>query len=264
MSDRNDSADLYGLIGQPVAGLRSPGLFQASLAERGLGGTMVPLEIAPASLETALYGLRSLANLRGFLVTMPHKQSIAPLLDDLTEAARVTGAVNIVRRTEDGRLVGGQLDGPGFVAGLVQAGFSPKGANVFMAGAGGVAAGIAFALAEAGVARIAMANRNRARAEKLCARLAAHFPDCALSATDLAPGRDIGVAINATSLGLDGETDLPFALDDLPAAAFVADVVNRPEPTALVATARTRGHTAIEGRGMVMPQLPMMHAFFAG
>lgn len=263
MTERNDSIDLYAVLGHPVAGLRSPRLFGESLEERGMGGHMVPLDVPPSMLETFLHGFKALENLRGFLVTMPHKQTIVPLLDDLTPTAQITGAVNIVRRTGNGRLVGGQLDGPGFVAGLIGAGFVPQGAKVFMLGAGGVAAGIAYALADAGVTEMVLANRSRARAEKLAARLDLHFPDCEFSLSRGTPDPDVAVAINATSVGLAGETRLPFAIGGLRGEAMVADVVNRPEVTALIAAAQGRGLRTLEGGGMVIPQLSMMHDFFA-
>src|SRR5690606_15757664 len=137
----------YALLGSPVRHVRSPGLFTAQLAERGMPGKMIAIEISAENLAPALAGLRLAENLAGCLVTMPHKEAIARLVDSLTPEAAAAGAVNIVRRNSDGSLVGGQLDGAGFVAAMKAGGTDPAGQTIHIAGAGGVSAGIAAALA---------------------------------------------------------------------------------------------------------------------
>src|SRR5690606_8806549 len=117
-------------------------------------------------------------NLAGFLVTMPHKESISGLVDDLSPVARAASAVNIVRRKENGSLYGDQLDGAGFVAALRGKGVELDGASVFVAGSGGVRAGICSALAQNGSARISIANRSAARAAALIERLGRFYPGC--------------------------------------------------------------------------------------
>jgi hypothetical protein len=149
------------------------------------------------------------------------------LCDTVSERARLAGAVNVVRKEADGALAGDLLDGEGFAAGLEQAGVALAGKRAFLAGAGGAASAIAFALAERGVARLTIANRSQDKAEALARRLAPLFPDLALS-TEAGP-EDHDIAINATSLGLKEGDPLPFDPARLPAGALVAEVVMQPD-----------------------------------
>ena len=121
---------------------------------------MVPIHVGRRRAGSVVRGLRRMHNLDGFVVTVPHKTAMPALCDELTPAATRIGAVNVVHRTPDGRLVGGMLDGDGFVAGLRRAGIEPAGRSVYLAGAGGAASAIAFALAQAGVTRLTIANRS--------------------------------------------------------------------------------------------------------
>jgi shikimate dehydrogenase len=248
---------LYGVIGHPVDHVRSPSIFNAFLAEQGRDGVLVPLHIRPDDLATGLDGLRRLANLVGFLVTLPHKQAILPLLDDLTSTARQVGAVNIVVRTPTGRLIGDQIDGQGFVGALRGSDRVVKGARIFMAGAGGVACGIAFALAESGVSAITLHNRSWARAEDLATRLRSAFPalDVRLGAAD-PTGHDI--VVNATSLGMNPDDEPPLPLDMLASDMMVCDVVSARRETPLIRAALARGCRVQYGEDMVTPQLALM------
>lgn len=254
---------LYGLIGYPITFVRSPGILNAHLAEHGLPGRMIPFGVRPEALEPALAGLRHVENLAGFFVTMPFKESILPLLDDASETARIAGAVNIVRRTPDGKLFGHQLDGAGFVGAMKAAGVSIAGASAHVAGAGGVSAGICCALAEAGIGRIAIANRDRERAEKLADRLRIAFPNTMLAVTDAAPGEEIDIVVNATSLGLSAGDPLPVDLSATRPGIFVGDVVNVPHMTPLLEMAEARGCRTQHGKAMFGPQIELALTFYA-
>lgn len=250
---------LYGLIAHPVAHVRSPTLFNPFLAERGIDGVLVPLHITPEDLPRAVDGLRRFENLRGFLVTIPHKETIVPLLDALTPAAEQVGAVNIVRRDPGGRLTGGQIDGDGFVAALRRAGGEPSGKRCFMAGAGGVAAGIGFALARAGAATLTVHNRTPERAEKLAARIGKVFPNCEVRLGSDPAGHDI--VVNATSAGLHPADPLPLDLSRLESGMFAADVVIEPRQTPFLLAAAGHGCRVQYGAAMVVEQLPLMIEF---
>ncbi|HWT10040.1 MAG TPA: shikimate dehydrogenase, partial [Roseomonas sp.] len=138
------------ILAHPVAHVRTPQAMNAHFDALGFDGVMVPLQVAPEDLGSVVAGLRRLRNLRGIVATVPHKEAIAALCDELTDQARQVGAVNVIRRDADGRLTGGQFDGEGFVAGLDAAGHAVSGRAVFLAGAGGAAAGLAFAVARHG------------------------------------------------------------------------------------------------------------------
>jgi len=254
---------LYGLIGYPITFVRSPGILNAYLAENGLAGRMVPFGVRPEALASALSGLRHLENLAGFFVTMPFKESILPLLDEASETARISGAVNIVRRTPEGRLFGHQLDGTGFVGAMKAAQVSIAGASVHVAGAGGVSAGICCALAEAGAGRIAIKNRNRGRAEALADRLRSAFPKTVFVVTTSQPGEETDIVVNATSLGLNASDPLPVDLSAIRRGIFVGDVVNIPGQTALLNAAEALGCRTQHGRAMFGPQIEFALHFYA-
>lgn len=258
----SDEHKLFGLVGYPITFVRSPGILNAYLAQHGLPGRMVPFGIRPEALETALAGLRHLENLRGFFVTMPFKERILPLLDDLSETARISGAVNVVRRTPDGKFSGHQLDGAGFVGAMNEAGVRIAGASAYVAGAGGVSAGICCALAEAGIGRIDLVNRNRDRAEKLVDRLRGAFPKTVFCATDSRPGEEIDMVINATSLGMSPDDPLPVDLAGTSRGIFVGDVVNVPHMTPLLETAEARGCRTQRGKAMFGPQIELALRFY--
>ena len=255
---------LYGLIGHPVATLRSPTLFNGRLQDWVLPGSMVAFDIVPEELEVGLAGLRVMRNLVGFLVTMPHKERLVSLLDGVTPEAKAAGAANIVRRGADGRLFGGQLDGAGFVAAMRLSGFDPQGKRLYVAGAGGVSAGICAALAAAGAARIDIFNRNAERAGLLARRLGASYPRTAIATVDGGPTVEADAVVNATSLGMRPDDALPFSLDPCRDGTFVGDVVNTAEPTPLLRAAAARGFKGQSGQAMVEPQLALMREFFAG
>lgn len=256
MTDITGKTRLFGIAADPVEHVKTPQVLNALFRRAGFDGVLVPFHVAPDRLAQAFDGFRAVSNLGGFVVTVPHKTAAVALCDVLQpEAARV-GAVNCVRRDGDGRLVGALLDGIGFVNGLRGSGIEPRGLRVFLAGAGGAASAIAFALAEAGIARLTVANRNEARSLALVGRLRAAHPALEASAT----GRpsDAELVINATSLGLKADDPLPFAVDLLGADHIVADIVMEPQLTPLLAAASKRGCRIQFGRPMLEQQAELM------
>lgn len=182
---------LLGLIADPVVQARSPGLGNALLEQRGQGGAfvLVPMQVPDGALVAVVAALRRIGNLDGAIVSMPHKSAIVPLLDELTPDAAMIGAVNVVRRTAEGRLVGTTLDGEGFVAGLRGAGHEVRGAACLLVGAGGAASAIAFALVRHGCASLTIVNRTASRAADLAARVRAAFPGAAVGAGEAGDAR---------------------------------------------------------------------------
>src|SRR6185369_11730440 len=142
----------------------------AALTARGVDAVLLPMQVPDGVLAPVIDGLRRIGNFKGAVVSMPHKVTVASLVDALTPEARQAGACNAIRRAPDGRLEGTTLDGEGFVAGLRAAGHEVRGRRVFMVGAGGAAAATAFALAKHGAGGLTIANRTRAKAEDLAAR----------------------------------------------------------------------------------------------
>lgn len=251
---------LYGILADPIAQVRTPQAFNALCAARGFDAVLVPFQVAPDDLATAVAGLRWLRSLGGLVVTVPHKRAMAALCDRLEPMGRLVGAVNAVRREADGSLLGENFDGRGFVAGLRAQGREPRGRRALLLGAGGAGAAIAFALAEAGVAELAIANRSAARGEALAAAVAAAFPGVAVRSA-AAEGEGFDLLVNATSLGLRPEDPLPLPADSIPADALVAEVVMQPEVTALLRAAAARGAATHGGLHMLHGQLQAIAAF---
>ena len=240
------------VMGYPVAHSRSPLLHRYWLKANGLAGTYEKAEVTaedfPAFLQTL--GARGY---RGGNVTVPHKEAAFRIVGRHDAAAAAIGAVNTVWHEGD-RLVGGNTDAYGFAAHLDASapGWVERVRRAVVLGAGGAARAVVHALLERGV-DVALVNRSPARAHEV----AAHFSDRprAHARGELAPlmaGADL--LVNATSLGMAGRPALDLDLERLKAGAVVYDLVYVPLETALLRSARQRGHQAIDGLGMLLHQ----------
>ena len=253
---------LCAILADPILHVKTPDAINNLLRDRGIDGVMVPMHVGPGELARVVSGLRGIRNFAGFIATVPHKTSMAALCDDISDRARAVGAVNVVRRTAGGQLVGDMFDGLGFTEGLRQAGIEPAGRSVYLAGAGGAASAIAFALVAAGVSLLTIANRTRARTEALVERLARQGSSVPIRIDDSGSdpsGHDI--VVNGTSLGLHPGDPLPFDVSRLDAHQIVAEIIMNPETTPLLAAARARGCRIHPGWPMLACQLGMMADF---
>lgn len=254
---------LVGVVADPVAHVQAPQALNDLFVGRGVDAVAIPMHVAPSDLSTFLTGVRGLRNLAGMVITVPHKVSVTGLCDDLTEDAVLAGAANVVRWTAEGRLAGALFDGLGFVAGLVGQGHDPKGRAVLLVGAGGAASAIAVALVRAGVGRLTIANRSRAKAEALADRLRAAYPRADVQAGPAEPA-DHDIVVNGTSLGLRPDDPLPLDAATLRAGTVVAEVIMQPERTPLLVAAEARGCVIHLGRHMLDAQLSQIADFFIG
>lgn len=251
---------LYAIVADPVEQVKTPQTINALFQSRGFNGVLVPTHVAPQDLADYFKALRGIKNFGGLVVTVPHKQAIARLCDEVSDAARLIGAVNVVRREADGKMVGEILDGKGFVAGLRSHGIEPRGLKVFMAGAGGAANAIAFALAQAGVATLGVYNRTTDKVSDLARRLHQVFP--ALDVQAVGPKPDgFDLIVNATSLGMKETDPLPMNLDDLLPSQVVAEIIMKPETTAMLRHAQARGCKIQFGLPMLSSQAELMIQF---
>ena len=249
-TDEIDGATrLFAIIGDPIFAVRSPAVFNAMFARQGINAVLVPLHVAANDLDAAWEGIQRTRNLEGLIVTMPHKAAMAGKVDELGPAARFVGAINAATRTADGRWIGDMFDGVGCVEGIVGRGWAVAGRSVFLLGVGSTGAAIAAALAAAGVARLAIADLDGARRDRVVAAVSAMYPGPRITAGCLAAG-DYDIAINATPLGMRPDDPLPFDPGMLPPSTLIVDVVTKPEFTALLTRARERGHPVQPGRHM--------------
>ncbi len=260
MREISGTTRIFGVLAHPVHQVKAPQLINRLLERIGFDGVMVPIHVQPDGFAALVDALRQMRNLDGFVVTVPHKTSMPALCDELTPAARLVEAVNIVRRQADGRLSGGILDGDGFVSGLRGAGIDVAGLDVYMAGAGGAASAIAFALAGAGVSRLTIANRTASKAQALIERLSGHFPSIAFALGNGDP-RGHALVVNATSLGLQEDDPLPMEADRLDAGQIVAEIIMKPACTRLLSIAIQRGCRIQYGEPMLAAQIELMAAF---
>ena len=255
-------ARVAGVMGWPVGHSRSPLLHNFWLARLGIDGAYVPFAVRPESLEAALRALPALG-LAGVNLTVPHKEAAVALMDTLDASAKRIGAVNTVV-VANGRLEGRNTDGYGFVENLRAGAKGWRGANgpAVVIGAGGAARAIVVALIDDGAPEIRIVNRTAARAEALAAEFGK--PVIAVKWEQRAAVLD-GAALlaNATTLGMTGQPALDLPLDALPKAAVVTDAVYAPLETALLAAARARGNTCVDGLGMLLHQArPAFAAWF--
>jgi shikimate dehydrogenase len=248
---------LLGVIGHPIEHSLSPRMHNASFAATGLDYVYLPLDVRPESLPEAIAGLRALG-FGGFNVTMPHKEKILPLLDELEEPARLTEAVNTVV-LEEGFLRGTNTDGSGFVEAAAEAGVGFAESRVVLLGAGGAAAAIGAAVLGEGASGLRLVNRTRARAERLRERLRTTCPEATVSiheaeeVSEAVLGAD--VVVNATYLGMEEGDPLPLPAPDLDAVSAVCDAVyRRGGETDLVRVARERGLQTVSGGRMLLYQ----------
>ncbi|WP_437898786.1 shikimate dehydrogenase [Sorangium sp. So ce124] len=224
---------------------------------RALGLDFTYIPFAVTDVEGATRGMRALG-IRGLGVSMPYKQAVIPLLDELDPVAERIGAVNTIVN-DDGRLRGHNTDWIGAVRALEEV-TQLRGARVLLLGAGGAARAVAFGLAERG-ARVTVANRDLEKARQLAAAVGGAAAP--LDAAALA--HDHGVLVNATSLGM-AEVDprSPVPEEALREGLLVMDIVYKPMITELVAAARRRGATAVHGGRMLLHQAAEQFRLYTG
>ncbi|WP_077001210.1 shikimate dehydrogenase [Variovorax sp. KK3] len=255
------STRLYGIVGDPISAVRSPEVFNAMFAQRGVNAVLVPLHVGEEDIAPAWAGLAKLRNLSGLVVTMPHKGRVFAMLDEVGPAAKLVGAVNAARREPDGRWTGDMFDGAGFVEGLRDQGHDPRGWRVCLFGVGGAGAAIALALAQAGVAALSLRDPDTARRDALHRQLQHAFPQTRFT-TDTVAGEAFDAVVNATPLGMKPGDPLPFDPAELPTTTLVVDIVTKPEITPLLQRAIDTGHRVHSGKHMHLGQARLVARFF--
>jgi shikimate dehydrogenase len=209
----------------------------------------------------ALRVMRKFTNLRGALVTMPHKVATLALMDEITPTARIAGACNAILVRPDGTLLGDQFDGAGFVRGVQRKGQALNGKRVLVCGCGGVGSAIAASLAAAGVAELSLYDSSAASAQSLASRLREHYPGLVVRTGSNDPaGYD--VIVNATPLGMNDGDPLPFDISRVSPATFVGEVVMRQAITPLLAASQAKGCPIQVGTDMLFEMIPAYLEFF--
>lgn len=252
-----------GVIGHPLGHSLSPAIFRAAFERAGIDATYEAWDTELDLLAGRIDALRG-DDYVGANVTIPHKQAVVPLLDETSELAAKAGAVNTIVHA-DGKLVGHNTDVAGFARALREdAGFDARGKRTMLLGTGGAARAVALALIEAGAALIYVVGRHPRQADAMAVGLKprtstgttitwAYWGDGAY----LRSLREADLVVNCTPVGLAGSETAgqsPVAADLIQPHVTVFDVVYNPDPTPLVAAARSRGATAVAGLGMLVYQ----------
>lgn len=263
----SSTTGLVCILGHPVRHSRSPAMHNAAFAAQGLDLVYLAFDVEPAELSTAISGLRSLG-CAGANITIPHKEAILRLVDEVEPAARRVGAVNTVVN-DTGRLVGYNTDVHGFLLALEKGwGRGPRDAKCLVLGAGGAARAVIAGLVSEEAGEIWIYNRTAARARELSAEVAAWspLPIRVLGESDLLLfGPQADLIVNATPVGMEaGVKDVPIPVDILTSDHAVMDIVYASEPTPLLVAAHGRGAVVIDGVEMLVQQAARAFELWTG
>lgn len=269
MKEQNYLDHLVGVFGHPAA--ENPGVVIQEAAFRALGLNLwrfLTIDVDPDALGDAIKGLKAF-KMRGINCTIPHKLNVIPYLDELSESARLIGAVNTIVNT-DGKLFGDNTDGKGFMESLQENGVDPKGKKVVILGAGGAARAVSVELSLAGAGSITIVNRpeDAFLANSLMELLNKIIPNHHFFTWDhtYQVPAETDILVNATSIGLyPNIDDIPnIDLDTILPSMFVQDVIPNPAITPFLRAAEARGARWNTGAGMLINQAALNIEMWTG
>lgn len=248
-----------GVVGFPVSHSLSPRLHGFWLKEYNIAGEYKAYEVKPENLPEFINNLRSDKDFVGVNLTIPHKEAVMKLLDEVDFLANVIGAVNTVIN-DRGKLIGRNTDAYGCAENIRSFVTGTKKAVVL--GAGGAAKAVIFALKQLGFEQVIITNRTRERAEELASAII--HPLLIIEwekRSEILENSDL--LINTTSLGMTGKESLEIDLSLLPKTALVTDIIYSPLETPLLAQAKAHGNPTVDGLGMLLHQaVPAFEAWF--
>nr|WP_315237173.1 ThiF family adenylyltransferase [uncultured Albidiferax sp.] len=255
------NTELIAHIGFPTHAFKAPMIYNPYFDHAGIDAVVVPMGCKAEDYPAFLRSVFSLANIRGALITMPHKVTTAGLLDEVSPTAQIAGACNAVRRDADGKLVGDMFDGEGFVRGVQRKGLQLQGIRAVVVGCGGVGSAIAASLAAAGVGTLRLYDAYGPSMDGLAGRLRQHYPALVVETGSNDPA-DCDLVVNATPMGMNDGDPLPMDVSRIAPSAFVGEVVMKAETTAFLAAAQARGCRVQVGTDMLFEQIPAYLEFF--
>ena len=257
----NGETILIAHLGYPTKSFRAPMIYNPYFEKIGFNAIVMPMGVKAEDYAEVVKALFELTNIRGALVTMPHKVTTLAFMDEISTTARIAGACNAILRRPDGSLVGDMFDGEGFVRGVARKGRHIAGESALVVGCGGVGSAIAASLAAAGVSRLGLFDAHSASAASLGSRLAAHYPKLEVQPGVKDPsGYDI--VVNATPIGMNDGDPLPMDVDRITPSSFVGEVVMKQEMTPFLRAAQAKGCTIQIGVDMLFEQIPAYLEFF--
>jgi shikimate dehydrogenase len=257
----NGQTRLYGIVGDPIAQVRSPEMVTHELQRRGLNAILVPLHVARADFARVVPHLMQLLNLDGLVMTIPFKSQALSLASTLGPQAQAVGALNALARRNNGTWTGEMFDGMGCVQAFARRGLALRGKSVLLIGLGGAGGAIAAAVASEQPLRMHIWDLEPQRCQQsaqVIARLSPHT-QVHVGPPDLA---GVDVLMNASPVGMLDDARLPLAVDTLPPDMVVFDTIVYPEQTPLLQLARRSGCQVVTGREMMQGQIARIVDFF--
>ncbi|WP_086849071.1 shikimate dehydrogenase family protein [Amycolatopsis kentuckyensis] len=252
---------LVAHLGHPTHTFKSSLICNPWFEKSGIDAAVVPMGIKAEDYADFFRSLFTLTNIRGALITMPHKVTTMELVDEISPTAAIAGATNAVLRREDGSLLADQFDGAGFVGGMLRKGFDPSGKRALVVGNGGVGSSIAASLAGLGLAEIGLFDPDATASEALSRRIGLHYSDVKVVTGSRDPeGYDL--IVNATPVGMNDGDPLPVDIDHVAPGSYVGDVVLKTDITPFLRAARDKGCTIQVGSDMLFELIPAYLQFF--
>lgn len=242
---------VYAVIGDPIAHSMSPAMHNDAFQNEKLDAEYLAFHVKPDCLEDAIKGMKALG-VSGFNITIPHKEKIIPLLDDVDELAKAIGAVNTVIN-KDGRLIGYNTDGIGYIKALQEEySFELTMKKTLIIGAGGAARAIYFTLVKEGVKQVDIANRTKDRAVNLISDCPYKNSSLALTIAEAEQKiAEYDLIIQTTSIGMSPNVDVsPLDVTNIKSTAFVSDIIYNPLKTKILSDAEQQGADIQNGIGM--------------
>jgi shikimate dehydrogenase len=252
---------LIAHLGFPTETFKAPMIYNPYFEKHGIDAVVMPMGVKAEDFGEVFRSIFRLTNIRGALITMPHKISVIALLDEVTTAVKIAGSCNAVLRRPDGTLLGDMFDGAGFVRGVQRKGVDLSGARALVVGCGGVGSAIAASLAAAGIGAISLFDAHPASAEALASRLREHYPELQVTTGSKEPA-GLDLVVNASPLGMKEDDPLPVDVSRLDPATFVGEVVMKEEITPFLRAAQARGCRTQVGTDMLFEQIPAYLEFF--
>jgi shikimate dehydrogenase len=252
---------LIAHLGCPTESFKAPMIYNPYFESIDVDAVVIPMGVKAQDYAQFLPVLFRLSNVRGALVTMPHKVTTVSLVNEVSTVAKIAGACNVIRLEPDGTLLGDMFDGEGFVRGMLRKGRAVSGRRALVVGSGGVGSAIAASLAAAGIAAIGLNDISRAATQALAGRLRAHYPKLEIE-TEAKDPTGYEIVVNATPMGMKQSDPLPMDVERLSPSSFVGEVVMKEEITPFLRAAQARGCDIQIGIDMLFEQIPAYLEFF--
>lgn len=257
----NGKTRLYGIVGDPIAQVRSPEMVTHELQRRGLNAILVPLHVARADFARVIPHLMQLLNLDGLVMTIPFKAQALNLAQSLGLQAQAVGALNALARRKDGTWAGDMFDGMGCVQAFARRGLALRGKSVLLIGLGGAGGAIAAAVASEQPLRMHIWDLDPDRCRQSAELIARLSPDTQVLVGP--PHLDgVDVLMNASPVGMLDDARLPLVADALAPELVVFDTIVYPEQTPLLQLAHRSGCRVVTGREMMQGQIARIVDFF--